>query len=165
MPVAQEHHPTTYTVPALFAALITSGVTQMAFMADLHLGALYRPELGRILPLLLFSPVLVIPALIFAVFVVWPTTLFLAFVAGTIANWTPRRCRWSIWLASGAIGGMAALYGYSFLLDLGQARIGHLLINGAICGVGCAALVLRFHGPDVDDGAAGADLEGADRGF
>jgi hypothetical protein len=116
-----------YAVPTLFAALITAALAQIAFMADLYSGALYRPEIGRVLMLVLFSPIVAIPSLIFGMLVVWPTVLVLAFLAGKGAERAPSRYRLPIWLAMGALTGMPVLYGYSFLLGLGQARLGHLL--------------------------------------
>jgi hypothetical protein len=153
-----------YTVPTLFAALITSALTQIAFMADLYSGALYRPQIGRVLMLVLFSPIIAIPSLIFGMLVVWPTVLILAFLAGSGAERAPTRYRLPTWLVLGALAGMPVLYGYSLMLGWGQARIGHLLINGAVCGIGCATLVYRFLGPDIDDIAAGFDDESADTG-
>lgn len=152
-----------YTVPSLFAALIISGATQIAFMSDLYVGALYAPSLHRLLPMLMFSPIIAIPGMIFGMLIVWPTALLGATITDWIAHRMGPRHAWPVWLIAGASFGMAALYGYSFLLGLGQARLGHLLINGAICGVGCAALVRRFAGPDVDDRAAGTNDESADR--
>jgi len=152
-----------YVVPSLFAALIISGVTQIAFMSDLYVGAPYAPSLDRLLPMLLFSPIIAIPGMIFGMLIVWPTALLGATITGWIAHRMGPRRAGPGWPLAGALFGMAALYGYSFLLGLGQARLGYLLINGAICGVSCAALIRRFAGPDVDDRAAGANDESADR--
>lgn len=153
-----------FTTPALFAAIITSACAQIAFMADLYVGALYRPEIIRLLPLVLLSPIVAIPGIIFGVVLVWPVALACAEAVHRLAVMAPRRFRRWVWLVAGAICGMAALYGYAFLVELGRERIGPLLANGAICGIGCATLVRRFAGPDVDDTAAAPNLEQSQSG-
>ncbi|MBN8817360.1 MAG: hypothetical protein J0I80_01415 [Sphingomonas sp.] len=151
-----------FTNPALVAAVITSLLACYAFSTGIYFGAFYWPEPMK---MLLFVPVmlfLAIPISIFAMLAVWPVAVASSEIADRLVHHLKPRHDWPVWLLTGAVIGGPALFLYSFPLQLGQAMLGPLLLNGALIGVFCAALVRKFAGPQIDDAAVLLDDERTD---
>ncbi|GEM_PF-1226917 len=162
MGYGRPHRFSSHLLPALYAAILTSLLAAYIFCADLYVGALYAPDPGTMLAFIPAMLILGIPSALFGLFAVWPLTLIAAELVARLArNRSPRQV-WTIWLTSGAVLGGPALFLYSFPLRLGQAMLGPLLLNGALLGIVCAALVRKFAGPQIDDTAIALDPESAD---
>jgi hypothetical protein len=149
-------------LPALYGALVISFIAFVTFGSDLYVGAPYSPDFAQLSQFIAAAPFVVMITSLFGLLAVWPVAIVAAQgAAWLIRHGWPQR-DWSVWLLMGALTGGPALFAYSFLLGLGHAMLGPLLLNGAILGLVCAALVRKFAGPQVSDAAAFADLEGPD---
>jgi len=160
MAYGKPHRFSPFVLPALCAAIMTSLVAAYAVSADLYLGALYPPDAEALLnPLSIL--IMALPASIFGLFAVWPLALVSAELVARLDRRAKRQGGWAIWLLTGAVLGGPALFVYSFPLGFGQAMLGPLFLNGALCGLLCAALVRIFSGPQIDDTASPLNDEGA----
>lgn len=151
-----------YAKPALVAALLTAICTQIAFMSDLYFGSLYLPDIGKLLPSIMLSPIVCIPGLLFGLFFVWPVALYMAHLADWLAIRHMPKPDWPIWLGLGAVSGPIALFVYSFFLGLGQILWLALIANGVLCGITCAAILRSLAKPGVDGSATGIKEEPTD---
>lgn len=138
----------------LLALVLTCWLSLLLFSLDIYPGTPFGPNWETIKNpvLLIFGGLFYfVPAGLFALFAVWP---FILFVVQGMLRVEPKiaaKLNWPFWVGTGIILGPPALYAYSFLLGLGHALIGNLILTGMICGGLCAALCRALIGPDVAD--------------
>lgn len=143
----------------LFASIATGALFVVMIRQDLYIGSPYPAHFPMdIIPQLVLA---FYPGGIFAFFAIWPTALAMVF----IARWLERRWQlwagWPAWLTVGILAGGPAMYLYSFPLGFGRDLMAPLLLNGAICGLFCAAMTRALLGPDIIETSADMDHEPA----
>lgn len=162
MGYGKPHRFSHHALPALYGAILTSLIAAYMFSTDLYIGALHAPDPEMMLAFIPAMLVLGALAALFAFFAVWPVALVAAELVASRTRSQKAYNDWAVWLSAGAILGGPALFFYSFPLGLGQAMVGPLLLNGALLGMVCAALVRKFAGPQINDASIAANFESAD---
>lgn len=148
-PTQRSPTPRLSSLKILFASIKTGALFVVMLRLDLYIGSLHPAYFS-----IDFIPDLVLaflPGAIFAFFAIWPIALATAFIAEWLEKKWPGCDGWPAWLSVGIVAGGPAMYLYSFPLGLGRDLMVPLLLNGALCGIFCAAMTRALIGPQIHD--------------
>lgn len=143
---------------ALFTAILTGGMTAVAFGFEVYIGSPYGPpSLGG--ESIFVAPILFGLGAVFASFWVWPAALGCTLLAEILEQRIRIYGGWPAWILVGSLAGGPLMLVYSYPLGLGQDLLSLVILNGTICGLVCSGILRSLVGPYIIDGAFRPDDE------